>query len=164
MRYFGVHHRTADIILHGTLQANQNIAPDLKSLKKVIISHLAPDDLRGVYLLPNLHRDRRDKAQQLSGQNLLTLPPDTIKAGQPLPLLLTAFYQGQAVEATMIAHYQATPPITALAGTSSASLNLSIWVLGLLALLAGLIDEFNALRVARFIAEITAHQQNTDKR
>ncbi|MCH9853133.1 MAG: thioredoxin family protein [Alphaproteobacteria bacterium] len=127
------------IILHGKLQANQDTVPDLKSLKKVIISYQAPDELRGVYLLPDLHRDRSDNTQQLSGQNLLALPPDTIKAGQPLPLLLTAYYQGQAVETTMIAHYQATPPITALAGKSTASLNLSLWVLGLLALLAGLL-------------------------
>ncbi len=128
-----------DIILHGRLQANQSVTPNLKSLKKVIISHIAPDDLRGVYLSPNLHRDKKNNAQQLSGQNLLTLPENTIETGQPLPLLLTAFYQGQAVEATMIAHYQATPPITALAGASPASLNLSLWALGLLALLAGLL-------------------------
>ncbi len=127
-------------LIHGNLLASQTILEqsDLKQLKNVIISYRAPDEYRGFYLLPRLIKQKNTDKKfnwQFIGQNFISLPPNDIAKNQPLPLLLTAEYQGQYIQTNLVANYRATPP---LANAPPRTMS-SVWVLALLALLAGLL-------------------------
>ena len=130
-----------EIILHGALLPNKSALGefDLNRLKKVIISHRAPDKYRGSYLLPQLQKDN-NKYWQFSGQNQLHIRQENIIANAPMPLMLTAEFQGQYIETNIVAQYSDTPPITGFAPSNDNLRGImSIWALGLLALLAGLL-------------------------
>ncbi len=134
------------IILHGQLLPDVATLKQhrLTELKKIILSYRPADSYHGLYLLPKLKKQQGDIWQFKAGElkknrfdNQLYLPDNfAIQAGLPLPLLLTAQYQGEFIETRLLAKYQQLPVNHQADDTP---IRMSFYVLALLALLAGLL-------------------------